>query len=182
MKQKGFTLIEVLMAVGILAILASIIHSTWSGNIVRYKTSKIKIEAVELLQKKIIEIETEFKNNVDSLPKEKQTGEFEEDKYKNYTWEWETQEINLPDISALMDTENQEPLVVSVLENFRKFLNESIKEVKISVTYKQGKQKPYVFTVPIYLVNFDNEISMGAGLPQSTQPPGTNTNPTGGGF
>jgi prepilin-type N-terminal cleavage/methylation domain-containing protein len=161
----GFTLVEVLISVTILATIAVIVSSSWGGNVLRYKTAQIKIQAVELLQKKILEIETEYQGRMDALPLEKQTGLFEGDKFKNYTWEWEAQEIDIPDISALVDPEGEDSLVVSVLENFRQYLNQSIKEVQVVVNYKNGKEKPYKFVVPIYMVNFDNQISLGVGLP-----------------
>lgn len=161
----GFTLIEVLISVGILATIAVIVSSSWGGNVVRYKTAQIKIQAVELLQKKILEIQSEYEGRMDALPLEKQSGLFEGDQFKNYTWEWEAQEIDIPDISALVDPEGEDSLVVSVLENFRQYLNQSIKEVQVVVNYKNGKEKPYKFVVPIYMVNFDNQISLGVGLP-----------------
>ncbi len=183
----GFTLVEVLISVTILATIAVIISSSWGGNVLRYKTSQIKIQAVELLQKKILEIESEYQGQMDTLPLEKQSGNFEGDTFKNYTWEWQAQEINLPDISALVDPEGEDTVVVGVLENFRKYLNESIKEVQVVVNYKNGKEKPYKFVVPIYLVNFDNQISLGVGLPGGTGSPlgggasGTGGSGTGGG-
>ncbi len=157
----GFTLIEVLIAISILATLAVIIQSSWSGNLIRFKSSQIKTEAVELLQKKIIEIETEYKDKIESLPEELQTGQFEEDEYKKYKWEWKAQDLSLPDISSLVATDGQDTMVVTVLENFRKYLNESIKEVQVVVTYQTGKERPYKFTVPFYMVNYDNQISLG---------------------
>lgn len=176
-RNSGFTLIEVLISITILGTIAVIISSSWGANVVRYKTSQIKIQAVELLQKKIIEIETEYKTKIDSLPLEKQTGIFEGEQFKNYTWEWEAQEINIPDISALVDPDGEDSLVVTVLENFRQYLNQSIKEVQVVVNYQSGKEKPYKFVVPIYLVNYDNQISLGVGLPGG----GDATNPLGGG-
>ena len=164
-QPSGFTLVEVLISVTILATIAVIVSSSWGGNVVRYKTAQIKIQAVELLQKKILEIESEYQGRIDALPLEKQSGLFEGDQFKNYTWEWEAQEIDIPDISALVDPEGEDSLVVSVLENFRQYLNQSIKEVQVVVNYKNGKEKPYKFVVPIYMVNFDNQINLGVGLP-----------------
>lgn len=160
-KDSGFTLVEVLIAISILATIAVVISSSWGGNLIRFKTSQIKTEAVELLQKKIIEIESEYKNRVNSLPKEKQSGTFEEDRYKKYKWEWEVQDIAIPDIAAMLDTENEDPMVISVLQSFRTYINQSIKEVKVVLTYQNGKERPHIFTVPFYMVNFDNQFSMG---------------------
>lgn len=159
--NKGFTLIEVLIAISILATLAVIIQSSWSGNLIRYKSSQIKTQAVELLQKKIIEIETEYKGRIDALPEELQSGEFEEEEYKKYKWEWKSQKLELPDISALVSTDGEDTMIVTVLESFRKYLNDSIKEVQVVVTYQNGKERPYKFTVPFYMVNYDNQMTLG---------------------
>lgn len=160
-RSFGFTLVEVLIAISILATLSVIIQSSWSGNLIRFKNSQIKTEAVELLQKKIIEIETEYKNRIDALPEELQSGEFEDEAFKKYRWEWQSRKIELPDISALVKTDGEDTMVVSVLENFRKYLNDSIKEVQVVVIYQNGKERPYKFTVPFYMVNYDNQISLG---------------------
>ncbi len=182
LNSKGFTLVEVLIAVTILATIAVIVSSSWGGNVVRLKSSKVKVNAVELLQRKIIEIEAEYTGNADSLPSEKQTGTFEDERFKNYSWQWESQEINIPDISALVETDGQDTLVVAVLDNFRTYLNQSIKEVLVTVEYKQGKEKPYKFSVPFYIVNFDNQISLGiagadggSALPTGNQGSGSGT-------
>jgi prepilin-type N-terminal cleavage/methylation domain-containing protein len=169
-KIKGFTLVEVLIAISIIATIA-VIGSSWSGNLIRFKSAQIKIEAVDLLQKKIIEIETEYKNKVDSLPTEKQSGTFEGDRFKNYKWEWEAQEIQIPDISALVDPEGKDTLIIAVLENFRDYLNQSIKEVQVTVTHQIGKEKPFKFNVPFYLVNFDNQLTLGVTGADGLAPP-----------
>lgn len=177
-KTKGFTLVEVLIAISIIATIAVVIGSSWSGNLIRFKSAQIKIQAVELLQKKILEIETEYKNKVDSLPTEKQSGTFEDDRFKRYKWEWEAQEIDIPDIAALVDPDGKDTMVVAVLENFRDYLNKSIKEVQVIVTYQNGKEKPYKFTVPFYMVNFDNQLTLGVTGADGLAPPVTS--PTGG--
>lgn len=162
---KGFTLIEVMIALTILAALAITINSAWGGILLRNKYSQVKVEAVQLVQKKIIEIETEYKNRIQSLPSEKQTGIFEGDRYKNYSWEWEAQELEIPDLSSLVDPEGQEAMLIAVLENFKTYINQSIKEVQVIVYHQVGKGKPLKFVVPFYMVNYDNPISMGIDMP-----------------
>lgn len=165
-ETKGFSLIEVMIALTIIAALAVIINSSWGGILLRNKSSQIKTEAAQLLQKKILEIETEYKNRFSALPTEKQTGTFEGNRYKRYSWEWEVQEIDIPDISAIVDPEGKEAMVVAVLENFRKYMNQSIREVQVTVSYQVGKLKPQKFIVPFYIINYDNPISLGIEMPQ----------------
>ena len=177
-KKLGFTLVEVLMAMGILSFAALVIYSTWRGNFHRYKSSKVKVTAVELLQKKILELETEYKNKVFSLPTELQEGSFEEDdEYKGYFWEWQTQKFLLPDLSSIVSGYKDDSMISSVLNKFTQYLNQSIREVIVTVKYKTGDRVQYKYSVPFFIVDFNRKLQLpfsGMAKPSSNTPQGEN--------
>lgn len=164
--QAGFTLVEVLIAVAILASLSALIASSWSGNVRRYQKAKIKEEAVQLLQRKMLEVEARYREDVPSLPVEQvQNGTFEEDRYKDYRWEWEAKRIELPDLTSLVDTDGQDQILVAVMSQFRDYLVASIKEVKVTITYQKGTNTPPLnFEVATYFVDYNQNISTGFGV------------------
>lgn len=159
---KGFTLVEVLIAVAILATLSALIASSWSGNVRRYQKSKIKEDVAQLLQLKMLEIEARYGQDVPSLPiEQEQTGTFEETRYSDYTWSWEAKNIELPDLTTLVDTDGEDQMLVMVMSQFRDYLVASIKEVKVTVTYQKGSLPPLNFDLATYFVDFDRSINMG---------------------
>lgn len=161
-QSLGFTLVEVMIAVGLFATLSVLVQSSWSGNYQRFKKSKIKVQAVELLQRKILEVEIELKTNGFDIPLGKQSGKFDSDKLKYYSWEWEAKKVEVPDLSALVPTDGENTLVLAVLEKFREYLNESLTEVKVSVLYQRNKKdSPLNFSVPLFLVDYDQEMQIG---------------------
>ena len=158
---SGFTLVEVLMAMGILSFSAIVIYSTWRGNLHRYKSSKVKTVAVELLQKKILELETEYKEKVFNLPTELQKGSFEEDgQYKYYFWEWQTQKLDFPDLASMVGGFEDDSMVLMVLNKFTQYLNQSIREIVVTVKYKIGEKVRYKYSVPFYLVDFNQRLQL----------------------
>lgn len=160
--KKGFTLVEVLIAVAILATLSALIASSWSGNVRRFQKAKIKEEAAQLLQRKMMDIEARYREDVPSLPIEQlQNGTFEETRFSDYTWEWEAKAIELPDLTSLVDTDGQDQILVAVMSQFRDYLVASIKEVKVTVTYQKNSAPPLKYDLATYFVDFNQSITMG---------------------
>src|ERR1700733_15151492 len=62
MKTKGFTLLEVLIAIAILAGGIMMLGTSWSGNLMRIRKSTLFNNVSSLLEKKRIEPEAEYKD------------------------------------------------------------------------------------------------------------------------
>lgn len=160
--SSGFTLVEVLIAVAILATLSALIASSWSGNVRRYQKSKIKEEVVQLLQLKMLEVEARYGQDVPSLPIEQvQSGTFEGSRYEDYRWEWEAKSIELPDLTSIVNTDGEDQMLVAVMSQFRDYLVASIKEVKVTVIYQKGNMEPLNFDIATYFVDYDRNLTMG---------------------
>ncbi|MCO5113885.1 MAG: type II secretion system GspH family protein [Bdellovibrionaceae bacterium] len=160
--SSGFTLVEVLIAVAILATLSALIASSWSGNVRRYQKSKIKEEVVQLLQLKMLEVEARYGQDVPSLPIEQlQSGTFEGSRYEDYRWEWEAKNIELPDLTSIVNTDGEDQMLVAVMSQFRDYLVASIKEVKVTVIYQKGNMEPLNFDIATYFVDYDRNLTMG---------------------
>jgi len=168
-KQNGFTLLEVVIALGIMGTVMIVLTSSWRGNFRRVKKAKIQTQAVYLLQMKMTELEVFYKGRVRELPKESQSGKFKDKDFKNYSWQWQAQEFNMPDIARLFTTEEGivDETTVNILKKMRKYMEDSIKEVKLTLFYQSSpKSKPIKYSISTIFVDYDIplEIGLGGGL------------------
>jgi general secretion pathway protein I len=170
--RRGFTLIEVVLAMMIMASGLFILTVSWSGTYSRLKRTNIQVQLTTLLERKAFEVEREFKNKpLDSVPEEKEDN-FGSD-LPNFSWKMKSQKLQFPDISPLLKGEGdigQGLDVATLFKLFSEHLSKSVREVKVEVTYS-GDKKPMVADVVFYLVDYDKPLPMpggGGGVPGTT--------------
>lgn len=172
-QQKGFTLLEVLIALGILASSMMILTSSWRGNFRRVRTAKVKTQVVHLLQQKMTELEVLYKNDIKKLPDDVKKGTFKDPNLKRYSWEWESNDFKMPDIGRLFvqDEGVVDEMTLQVINKMKKYLEESIREVKVTIVYKaSNKAKPQRFSIATIFVDYDTPLDMGfSGLGGASQ-------------
>lgn len=164
--QTGFTLLEVVIALGIMGTVMIVLTSSWQGNFRRVKKAKVQTQVVYLLQKKMTELEVFYKGRVSELPKETQSGNFKDKDLKRYSWEWKVQEFKMPDIARLFTSEEGivDETSVTILKKMRKYMEESVKEVKLTVLYQPSpKVKPVKYTISTIFVDYDVPLDIGLG-------------------
>lgn len=151
--KKGFTLLEVLVAVAILAGLMTVASLSWSGNFRRLKKSKNLNTITVLLEKKMSELEIKYKNeNINSLPKKGEGEFFEEPDYK---WSYETRPLSLPDTLVWLAVQGlpQTDMNISLTEALKDILSGTVVEVKLTVSLiRSGKGN----SLSAYFVNYKN--------------------------
>ena len=153
--SKGFTLIEVVVAIAILAGIIAISSLVWSNNMRRLKKAE-QIETVTLLlEKKMKELEVTYKNaNINDLPSE-DNGNFPT--YPDYTWKFETRSFQLPSSSVLLKIynvpENEMNSYFSSL--LKQALEELVVELKLTVSYRK-KTRASQYSLSTYFVNYAN--------------------------
>ncbi len=164
MNRKAFTLIEVVLAMMVMASGLFILANSWAGTYTRLRKTQIQVQLASLLERKIIEVEREFRGKpIDTIPEEKSDTFGSE--LPGYSWQMTSQEINIPDLSPLFGTagEGENIDLVSIMKIFTEHLNKSIREIKIEVSYAE-KKKPIVVDVVFYMVDFDKPLPLpGAG-------------------
>lgn len=161
---QAFTLIEVVLAMMVMASGLFILTNSWSGTYGRLRKTQIQVEIAALLERKVVELEREFKGkSLDSIPDEKEDDFGSE--LPNYSWKMAAKKLEIPDLSAsLVSREggaNQD--LLSIMKLFTEHLSKSIKEVKVTVTYK-NKKKPLDASVTFYVIDYDRQLPLpGAG-------------------
>ncbi len=175
-RQSGFTLLETLLALMIFASGLLLVNSSWSGSFLRLNKTKFNVEMAALLQRKIVEIENEWKGKpLESIPDEKED-DFGAD-YKNYKWRMESKQLEVPDLSSIMQANDQNGTpesVIAMMKQFTDQLGKAIREVKITVIFTGGK-KPVSFASTLYFIDYDKGLTAPGADGAAPKTPGSPT-------
>lgn len=157
--NKGLTLIEVLIAVAILVGGAVVISSSWAGTLLKIRTAKIYNEVHYLLQKKMAEIEIQYKNTpINEIPEES-NGTFEKP-YEKYNWQIKSQNMPLPNLKSLIENKNTNEQSQNILATALSQLAKAVKEVQITVTLPH-KKNPLSYHLATYFIDYNTASKIG---------------------
>jgi general secretion pathway protein I len=157
---RGFTLLEVMIALIILAGGLLVLNTSWSTNNLRIRKANLYTNSATLLQKKMIELEAYYKDkSLEEIP-ETDAGDFGTDQPR-FRWEMKSRELKFPDLSALIIGEgNGDETLLSMIRQMTDLISKSIKEVKVTIFVKTEK-KEASFSATTYFVDY----SKGIGVP-----------------
>ena len=159
--NKGFSLIEVLVALAILAGAIMVLANAWSGNFMRIRKTALYNDVSTLLERKMVETEAKYKfKPITEIPEEDE-GEFEG--YPHYKWKLKSRDLELPDLTPLIvgQQEGADETLLTMLKQVTEYLSKSIKEVKVTVVVTRGK-KPVEFSAVEYFVDYTQPFMPGA--------------------
>ena len=161
---RAFTLIEVVLAMMIMASGLFILTVSWAGTYNRLRRTNIQVTMTTLLERKAFEVEREFKNkSLDSIPEEKEDDFGSE--LPGYSWKMKSQKLQFPDLSPLLKGEGeigQGLDIATLFKLFSEHLSKSVREVRVEVIYK-GDKKPMFADVVFYMVDYDKPLPMPGG-------------------
>jgi general secretion pathway protein I len=161
--NKGFTLLETLLAVVILSTALLLLTNSWAGSYLRIKKTQRQFEVAALLERKMTDVEIEYRGkSLDEIPDEKSEEEIG-DAYPQYRWKMTSKKLELPDISSTLAAQEggANSFMVGIVKQLSEGLSKAIKEVTVTVIYKEEKQKPLEYSVTTYFVDYDKELPMG---------------------
>ncbi len=128
----------------------------------RLKKTKFNVEVTALLQRKIFEIEEEYRDKpIASIPEDPREEDFGSE-FKGYKWRVESKKLEFPDIGSIIMAQNDEGTRQSFLDMMKKFttiLSEAIREVKITVIYTGGK-KPVEYASTLYFIDYEKGLNV----------------------
>ena len=161
--NKAFTLIEVVLALVVMASGLFILVNSWAGTYSRLRKTQIQVQIAALLERKVTEIEREYKGkSLESIPEEKEDNFGSE--LPGYTWKLKSKKLEIPDISASLTAQDggADASLILLMKTFTEHLSKSIKEVNISVLNTEGR-KPLVADVTIYMIDYDRPLPIPGG-------------------
>ncbi len=141
---------------------AILLYTAWSGNQIRVQKMAINNKAAFLLDQIVAELEIKYSQRILQLP-DNESGVFED--HPRFTWTMESRDFEMPDLRSLLiaDNEGNEAMLM-VIDKLTEYLNESVKEMKVSVKYTIGK-KSVEYSATTFLVDYSRSIPMPGGIP-----------------
>ena len=157
-RASGFTLLEVMIAMAIMAVAFGAILTSQSGAIRQAITAKELNTAGWLAHRAMVEAEhlTEGKP-FDELDKE-QDGQFKEP-FQNYSWKREVRELKFPDLTQPSKEGEGVPETARIMGKvITKYLNTAMRELVVTVSWKRGKSEQSV-KLTTYLIDLNAEFN-----------------------
>jgi len=176
-RELGFTLIEVLVALMILAGAIVLASSAWSGNLVRLEKTRVNTTMALLLQRKMTEIELEYRDKALAEFPDEDNGEFEG--YPQFRWQLESKEFVMPDISSALIArdEGADQNLLSLIGQMTTMISQNIREVTVTVIYTSKRSKQEIKnSVTTYFVDYQSDLGLG-GIGGGQPPAGPTSNP-----
>lgn len=153
--SRGFSLLEVLSAIFLLAGLISIVVQLSYGNNRRMQKARQLNQISHLLELKMLELEERFKGvRVIELPQEAEGG-FEEE---GYFWSYTTQAFSLPSDELLLSLAGlpQNSINSQMIQTFKDILSKTVIELKLTVRYENERdKKPQSYSLVSYFINYE---------------------------
>jgi prepilin-type N-terminal cleavage/methylation domain-containing protein len=156
---KGFSLLEVLISMVILAGAILVVSSAWSGNFMRLRKSALYNDVATVLERKMVEVEAKYQDKFSEIPEE-EAGDFGED-FPKYRWTLKSRDLVLPDMSAaIMGKDGADEMLLTMMKQTTEFLSQSIKEVKVSVFVKTGVRE-IEYSATQYFIDHTKSFGLG---------------------
>ena len=163
MNKKGFTLLETVIAMMIMAGALLLLTNSWGGAFMRVRKTQQAFEVAAMLERKMNDIELEYRGkNLEEIPDEKE-GDFGDD-YKQYSWKLASKKLEFPDISSALSAKDggADQMLMSIVKQMSEALGKAIKEVTVTVIYtNERSKKSQEFSVTTYFVDYDQNINIG---------------------
>ncbi len=159
----GFTLIEVMIALAILAGMLTVLLRGAAGNVASTQRSRMMTAATELARGKMYDIEEDLLHNGFQPDLQEDEGDFEEEGWPQISWKSEIEKVELPNAEALggFGGDGEDPegggggggggggtgglggggglggaIIGSQFEMVKNMMEEALRRVRITITYK----------------------------------------------
>lgn len=159
MRNKGFTLLEVLIAMMIMAAGIILLTQSWGSSYNRLRKTQWNVEVAALLERKMAEVDMKYRGKpIDSIPEEEED-EFEG--YPEYSWKLTSQKFEMPDLTAILIGQEGgvDQMMMTLMKQFSEHLSKSIKEVKVTVIHKI-KDKEFEYSATLMFVDYDKQLPL----------------------
>ncbi len=161
--KSGFTLLETLLAVVILSSALLLLTNSWGGSYLRIRKTQRQFEVAALLERKMTDVEIEYRGKpLEEIPEEKSEEEIGEG-YPQYRWKMSSKKLEIPDVSSTLSAQEggANAFMTMIIKQLSEGLSKAVKEVTVTIIYREDKQKPLEFSVTTYFVDYDKELQMG---------------------
>lgn len=160
--QKGFSLVEVLIALTIFAVFATAFISSQGSNVVDSGRIDEENLIAQLCENKLHEIVLNPPEFRESLTLSKETKSFEGEEIKDYEYTLEYRRLKIPNFAKIAGETSEEGAQSSstqgkVFDIIKKNMEEMIWQVSVTV---RNKNTDYKFTLTSWLENSQAKVSI----------------------
>ncbi|MCC6278596.1 MAG: prepilin-type N-terminal cleavage/methylation domain-containing protein [Oligoflexia bacterium] len=160
MRSRGFTLVEVLIAMVVLAGASIVLYQSWSGSLSAVRKGRNFSTITFLLQKKLVEFEVQNKGKKIEELEGVGKGNFGND-FPDYTWQIEVKPFSLPPITPpKAEGGNDNGLAEIIIKTMTEYFEKAVREVRVTVYYKRG-DRTQEYPASMIFVDFSQEIPSG---------------------
>jgi prepilin-type N-terminal cleavage/methylation domain-containing protein len=157
--QKAFTLIEVLIALLILAFAMTVLMESWGGSLRGIKKARVYSTVVMLIQRKVVEFEVANKEKKADQIEESQKGDFGSE-FPDYAWEIKSQPFVFPNVFPVPTNGKQDEMTAKIIKTMTEYFEKAVREVSVTVIYKAGK-KELKYSVNTFFIDYNEELPSG---------------------
>lgn len=128
----------------------------------RVRKTQQQFEVAALLERKMTDVEIEYRGKpTDEIPEEK-SGDFGQE-YPQYAWKLASKKLEIPDISTTLASKDGgvDEFTATVVKQLTEGLSKAVKEVTVTVIFKEAKPKPLEYSITTYFVDYDKEMPLG---------------------
>lgn len=160
-QSRGFTLLEVVLAMTIMASGLMLLVQTWGGSFVRMARAQSSFEVAALLERKMIDYELKYRGKPLTEIKDSEEGEFEG--YPEFIWKMESKKLEFPNLATALYSNDGgvDQMTAGLIQSFSETLSEAVKEVTITVTHTAPGKKPMDYTLTTYFVDYEKSLNIG---------------------
>jgi hypothetical protein len=160
--SRGFSLLEIALALAVVAGSLVVIASAWSGNFGRIQHSQVLTNVSLLLQKKLTELEAKY-NGRRTTEISDEAGDFGSE-FSQYRWTFEVQPFQMPDLSSMIikSQGGASDMLLSIMNQFQEVASKAVVEGRVTIFYKTPK-KELSYSATTYFVDFEQDIGFGGG-------------------
>lgn len=164
--KKGFSLLEVLIALTVMMGAVMVVAMAWSGSQLRIKKMRLNNQAAFLLDYKMSETLLRYKDELTLLP-EADEGTFEElgTGYKDFNWSLTSKKFEMPDLTPILlkgqgkAGEGADGMLLMMMGQLTDFFSEAAKEVTVTVVYNFGK-KQVKYSASVFMIDFNKQLPL----------------------
>lgn len=165
-RQRGFSLLEVLIALTVMMGAIMVVAMAWSGSQLRIKKMRLNNQAAFLLDYKMSETLLRYKDELTLLP-ETEEGVFEElgTGYKDFSWSLTSKKFEMPDLTPILMKgqgkagEGADGMLLMMMGQLTDFFSDAAKEVTVTVIYTFGK-KQVKYSANVFMIDFNKQLPL----------------------
>lgn len=136
--DKGFTLLEILIAVAILASSILALSSLQASSYLSSERGELLSRATLLAQEKMTEFEIEIEKDMkrNKFPSEAENSGVFDEPFEDFRWKTLLKKVEIPVLESGGDSEESKNIfILNYLKNISKQISESVREVQVTVLW-----------------------------------------------